>query len=351
MVIKQAAINDVGAILRFGCTGDTEVPYDILKMRLDAEGLGEYAPTKRVYSDALRCAFTNIEARSKRIDVSDDGDGKTGTQTCIIFKQVPRVKGEPFQKWAVHEQVAKGAVVTKSYLNDDGDVVTYDEVSGKGGSVEYHELGYVYLYDTETSGESSTTTISVPPALSSWDVQTLAHHYTTHADASKIRTCLRDIVFGVASPMSLAKGMYFVSLDKHDILTQKVEPVFASMAKGEVSLIMYTVSGSAANTKSLKKDLAASVGSEMNKIVSAIMKAKTTNANVTKSMVLGWIDAIDNIKANMSTFGLLDMEMPAELEDLEIQVAALKAEADKPGKKKRMIQITKPDEVSDDTQN
>lgn len=337
---------EVGSLVRLSVVNEAEIRIDTLRSRLeDAEfggvnlGLKRYAPDERAYSDALRCAFTRITRDSKSITMTGES---TGIQTQLLFRQVPRVKGDDHQKWGVHECIAEGSIVTKTFVDDEtGATIVEQEVSEKGGTVRYEERGYVVLYDKQK--EETACSIKVPPALSGYNVTSLAQHYIEYADATKLRVCMRDVMHAIAAPLCITKGLYFIGLDKHDILEHVFETVFSDVEKGEVSAFMYKLSGAGSNLASLKKDVKSSVGSEIQKIVAAIVKAKASNSDVTKSMALGWLDAIENIKANMATFNLLDMEMPSELEDLEMEVAALKAEADKP-KKKRMIQIQNPNE-------
>lgn len=291
--------NDLGALIRYSVPTACEIPLATLKERLDEVGLGAFLPRKRAYSDALRLAFGRIMEQSVR----ENGDGSL---TSYVIDQVPRRKEDDVQRWAVHRQTR----------NRDAQVVAYEEV------------GYAILYDNGG--------LTVPPVLMDvTDVYAQVNRFIDNADHSKIRDTIRKIVETVAKPIPL-NGISFITSDRVPFLKSRVEPVFNNLPAGEVAFSLYEIANTPQNVATLKQEVTASIADEIDKIKAGIVKAKTDSDSLLKSTVAEWLKTIDTLKANMEAMGVLNVTLPESIDDLEIQVAAIKAEVEKPKSKRRL---------------
>lgn len=298
MIISEKKLNAVGAIVRVKVPGDCELSREKLQERLRYEAMCKYMPSKRAYSDALRCALTATMAKSVR-------QNSDGSVTSLLVEQIPKKKGETFQKWGVLR------------LTKDRE----DQV------LNHEDVGYVTLFDNGS--------LSVPPALSDVDdVFATVQHYIDYANNTKLRETINAILVGEVKPLPL-DGLVFVPHNKMEFLKEVIRPIFSNLDAGEIRVSVYPISADP-EFDDIKADVKDSMADAINGIKAGIIEAKNKNSAIQKSVILEWIKTIDTLRANMDAVGVLGIPMPDGIDDLELQVAALRAEVDKPGNKRKI---------------
>jgi hypothetical protein len=290
--------SELGALMRYSVPTNCEISIETLNQRLADAGLNGHNPRVRSTPDAVRLAFSHIADNSVKRN-------EDGSITSIVINNLPRRKDEPCQRWSLHRQ-------TK---DRDQQVVNYEHI---GDAVLYDEGG-----------------LTVPYMLGDGlDVHERVSHFINYADHTKIRECIRSIVHSVAKPIPL-NGISFISADRIEFLKDKVFGVFNNMPVGEVSFSLYEISNTPQNVATLKQEITSSISDEIDKIRAGIIKAKGDNS-LNKSTVAEWLKTIELLKANMGSMGILDVKIPDGMQDLEVQIAALKSEVEKP-KSKRVL--------------
>ena len=311
MVVHTKSALILGALVKTNVPTECEVEIATLKERLTAVGLGEYAPRQRSKSDALRLAFRRIMDKSvKKLNA-------TQVEEYVIV-EVPPAQDSPL-KWGVHRRV-------RDAKSDE--------------PVSYDLVGYATLSQDGAA-------LSVPEELGAVaDVHAMTQKYMVTAEHTKIRLCLGEVLASVSKPIAIGWGN-FIPNDRKEFLEQKIAPCFEHLDQGEASILALEIANTPTNNKVIKKEIQATVNDQVKQIQMAIVAAGQ-GSDVTKGMMKDWMATIENLRSNLEMVGALDIKLPVDLDDLEMQVEMVKAEfeeAKKTNKVARKIQITKKPEA------
>lgn len=303
---KQALL--LGALVRINVPMNCELSISVLKSRLENIGLGSYAPSPRSRADALRLAFGRVMKESVRqVD--------HGGTTELVVVEIPRDKkaenSEP-QKWAIHRRER---------------------------NAEYQEVAYTLVGHASLSLEGA---ISIPGGLES-EVVELTDHLMVTAEQSKLRYCINDVLSSVSKPIAIGWG-HFIPNNRKEFLEAHVAPCFDNLDNGSLTISLLEIANTPKNVEVIKEEVQTTISDQINGIMIAVLEAQKQVSGLTKGVIKEWTCTLENLKANMELMGALSINVPTNIEDLELKIAAVKAEYEAERKKgpRRIIQVSSP---------
>jgi len=298
MVVSHKQAFLMGVLVDTAVPMGCEISFDELKKRLEGAGLGEYAPKPRARPDAIRVAITKIvdSFPKKGIKIEDNKYRK------IDITEIPKERGkaDDDQCWNVK----------------------WKYIDAKGKDVAHELVGTIVL--------KADGTLTTPGELSAfWDLSTMTAHYMVTAEHTKLRAALdgpQGTITSVSKPLAIRWGK-FLPQDRIEFLEQKIAPCFENLDVGVITIDTLEIANTPKNVSAIQNQIEESAGSLIDKILVGIVEARDAKGEgLTKGVIRGWLDTIENLRSNMALMGILDVKLPASLDDMEMKVAALKAE-------------------------
>ena len=302
MVVTHQSAFMIGVLVDIAVPMNCEISFEELKSRMEAHGIGKYAPKARHKADAVRLALAHIlNGLGKRGESLGNG-----TRRILDVTEVPRDKTTPKedpQTW----------IIKWKYVDIHDKTINHPLV----GNITLTQEG----------------ALSVPEELASVaDIMAMTQHYQKTAEHTKIRGALEMAIGSISKPLAIRWGK-FLPQDRVGFLEQSIAPCFEDLDQGEAKISTLEIANTPKNMETIKDQIEETLDKEIAKIQAAILES--SSAGATKGKIEEWFTTIENLKSNMELMGALGVKVPTSLDDLEMKIEGVRNELDAEKKSKQ----------------